>query len=168
MTDQQSQQYQYPAPPQKKKHTVRNVLLILVLLFVLFIAGCMALIGKAADEASKSIDEETKNDTPTAIEEGKPFEHDGFAAAGGWKVAPEQFGGATIKGLKLTLKDDQGTSTGRSALLDFKLYNGKTVVATITCSSDDLQQGETATLECFSGNTKKLGKFDTIKVSDSF
>lgn len=39
----------------KKNHTVRNVLLGLVVLAILFIAGCTVLIGGAANEVSKSI-----------------------------------------------------------------------------------------------------------------
>lgn len=45
-----------PTPRQKKSHTVRNVLLILLGVFVLGFAGCIALVGGAA----KSIDNESK------------------------------------------------------------------------------------------------------------
>jgi len=39
----------------KKKHTVRNILLIIVVIFVAGTAGCIALIGGAANEIDKSI-----------------------------------------------------------------------------------------------------------------
>jgi hypothetical protein len=173
MTDvQQTQQpYQpqapYQAQPPRKKHTVRNILLILVLMFVLGVGGCMALIAGAANEADKALKGEAANDRPTSIAAGKAFEHDGFALAGGWKVQPERFGGATIKGLTVTLKDDQETPS-RSALLTFRLYNGKTVVSEIECSSNEMQQGETSGMDCISLDSKKIGKWDTIKVSDMF
>jgi hypothetical protein len=44
-------------PKPKKKHTVRNIFLGIIALGILFTAGCMALIGGAANEISKSIDE---------------------------------------------------------------------------------------------------------------
>ena len=155
----------YQGPPPKKKHTVRNVLLVLVLLFILFVGGCMALIAGAANEVDKALDSELANDKPRVVAAGKAFEHDGYAVAAGWRVQPEQFGGATIKGMKVTLKDDQGLS-GRSALLTFRLYDGKTVVSEIECTSNEMQQGETSAMDCFSLETKKVGDWDTIKVAD--
>lgn len=157
------------APPAKKKHTVRNVLLVIVLLLVLVIGGCMALIAGAANEVDKALDDEAANDKPVAVTEGAAFTHDGFAAHKGWSVAPAQFGGATIKGLEVTLKDDQDVSGGgRSALLTFRLYDGKKVVSEITCSSKQMQEGETSAMDCTSLDTKKLGSWDTIKVADAF
>ena len=171
-------QPQQPVQPvyvvgQKKSHTLRNVLLILVLLMVLFVGGCFALLGVAGNEVSKSIDksisDEAANDKPVAVAEGAAFDHDGFATAKGWKVAPQEFGGVTIKGLSVTLEDDQDVSGGgRTALFTFRLYDGKTVVSEITCSSNEMQEGETTRMDCFSGETEKVGKWDTIKVADAF
>jgi hypothetical protein len=151
--------------PSKKKHTVRNVLLILCGLAILFIGGCAVLFGAALNEADKALDKETENDRPTVVEEGKTFEHDGYSVAGGWSVKPEQFGGATIKGMKVTLEDDQGMA-GRAAQFTFRLYNGSEVVTEIECSSNEMQEEETSTIDCFSLDSKKVGKWDTIKVSD--
>lgn len=171
-TPQQPQQQPYPyvpQPPAKKKHTVRNILLVLVVLFILVVGGCMALIGGAANEIDKAIDKEAENDKPIAVTEGEAFDHDGFAAAKGWSVKSVQFGGAEIKGLKVTLTDDQDVSGGgRAALLTFRLYQGKTVVSEINCSSNEMQEGETSTMDCFSLDSKKLGSYDTIKVADAF
>ena len=53
----QQQQPQVPppgwGPPPKKSHTVRNVLLIIAGVFVLFMVGCVALIGAGVNEAAK-------------------------------------------------------------------------------------------------------------------
>ena len=160
--------YATPQQPVKKKHTVRNVLLVLVLLFVLFAGGCAALFGVVLNEADKALDEEAKNDIPTAIEEGAAFEHDGFSVAKGWSVKPDQFGGATIERATVTLKDDQGMSDGRDAMLTFRLYDGKTVVSEILCSANTMQEGESSRLDCSSLDTEKLGKWDTIKVADTW
>jgi hypothetical protein len=164
----QPPQHTYAPQPPKKKHTVRNVLLILVLLLVLAIGGCMALLGTAANEASKELDKEAQNDKPTAVAEGTAFEHDGYAIAKGWKVAPEQFGGTTVKGLTVTLKDDQGISGGgRTALLTFRLYDGSNVAGEIECSSNEMQEGESSQIDCI-GTTKTVKSWDTIKVADAF
>ncbi|MEN8705253.1 MAG: hypothetical protein ABF306_03860 [Nocardioides marinisabuli] len=156
-----------PGPPAKKKHTVRNVLLILALLFVLVVGGCVALVGGAINEADKALNEEAENDKPTAVAEGEAFEHDGYVADKGWNVAEEQFGGATVEGLRLTLEDDQEVN-GRTALLTFRLYNGNEVVSEIQCSTNEMQEGESSRADCTSLDTKDLGKWDTIKVSDAF
>lgn len=158
-----------PAAATKKKHTVRNVLLVLVLLMVLFVGGCFALFGAVLNEADKAIDEEAKNDKPVTVEEGAAFDHDGFAVAKGWKIAPEEFGGATVTGLRVTLEDDQDvTGGGRSALLTFRLYDGKAVVSEILCNSNEMQEGESSKMSCSSLDTEKLGKYDTIRVADTW
>lgn len=154
-----------PQPPAKKKHTVRNVILALLLVGLLVIGGCLAMLGGAANEIDKALDEEAQNDVPTEVVEGAAFEHDGYAVAKGWKVAPEEFGGATIQGLEITLTDDQDLG-GRSAMLTFRLYDGSTVVSEIECSSNEMQEGETSRVDCFSLDSEKLGAWDTIKVSD--
>lgn len=43
----------------KKKHTVRNVILVIMGLFILMIAGCMALLGTAANEVDKASKKES-------------------------------------------------------------------------------------------------------------
>ena len=48
--------------PVKKSHTLRNVLIAVFLVFILFIGGCMALIGGAAKEIDKAIDEVKSQD----------------------------------------------------------------------------------------------------------
>src|SRR5947208_603743 len=56
---QQAAPVAYAQPPghqPKKKHTLRWVLLALVLLFVLFVGGCFAILGMAGNEVGKSID----------------------------------------------------------------------------------------------------------------
>ena len=161
------QQVYYQQPPQKKKHTLRNVLLVFVLLMVLFVGGCFAILGLAADSVDKAVNDESKNDKPSTVAEGAAFDHDGYAVAKGWKVAPEQFGGATIKNMNVTLEDDQGVSGGgRAAQFTFRLYNGAAVVTEIECSSNEMQEGESSKMDCFSLDSKKVGKYDTIKVAD--
>lgn len=160
-------QHMYYQHPPQKNHTLRNVLLTLLLLMVLFVGGCFAMLGLAVDSVDKAINDATKNDKPTTVIEGKRFDHDGFSVASGWKVVPEQFGGATIKGMTVTLKDDQDTSGGgRSAAFTFRLYKKTLVVTEIECSSNEMQEGESSNMDCFSLDSNRVGEFDTIKVSD--
>ena len=61
----------YPTQAVKKSHTLRNVLLVLMLLFVLFVGGCFALVGAVGHGISESIEEEAKSDVPTKVIEGR-------------------------------------------------------------------------------------------------
>jgi hypothetical protein len=53
---------------QKKSHTVRNVLLGIVLLSILAVGGCIALLGSAANEVSKSMDAEQSRSAITTTQ----------------------------------------------------------------------------------------------------
>jgi hypothetical protein len=164
--DQQAppQGYYQPGPPPKKKHTVRNVFLVLFGLFILMLGGCMALVGGAVSEVDKAIQEEAANDKPTTVAEGAAFTHDGYEAEGGWMVAKERFAGTSIKGLRVTNSADEA----RSALLTFRFYDGNEVVGEVECTSNQMQSAEASRLDCISFDSKPVRSFDTIKVSDMF
>jgi hypothetical protein len=171
MTDQTSAQQPYPpqgyppqgyAEPPRKKHTVRNVILVLLGLMILFFAGCLALVGGAVNEVDKAMKEEEANDRPVEVDEGKAFTHDGYEAEAGWKVVKEQFGGATIKGLRVTNTEDEA----RTALLTFRLYKGNENLAEIECSSNELQSDEISRMNCVSMESRFPKGYDTIKVAD--
>lgn len=157
--------YYQQGPPPKKKHTVRNVLLIVVLLFVLFVAGCIALVGKAANDVSKSIDKSLANDKPTTVAMGKAFTHDGYQVKAGWTLARDFAGDATIKGLTVT--NTQSDGSGRTALLTFRFYKGKQNLAEVQCTGKELQKGESGSMDC-SSTDKFPTNFDAVKVADMF
>lgn len=150
-----------PAPPPKKKHTVRNVLLILVLLAILIVGGCLALLVGSLNEVDKAINEEEKNDQPTAVREGSAFSHDDFEAEAGWKVTRE-FGSATIEGLRVTNTRDEA----RTALLTFRFYKGNENLAEVECSSNQIQAGEISKLSCVSFDDGFPSGYTEIRVSD--
>lgn len=156
-------------PPPKKSHTLRNVLLVVLLLGVLFVGGCLALIGGAANEVSKSIDksiaEEAANDKPKDVTEGKAFTHDDYAVDAGWKVEKAEFGGGvTITNARVTNNAEEG----RSAWLTFTFYNGKENLAEVSCTSNELQKGESSKLDCSSLSDEPATGYKTIKVADAF
>jgi hypothetical protein len=161
-TQQQPPQgYYQQGPPPKKKHTVRNILLGVIVLFILLMAGCMALVGGVANEVDKAIKEEEANNKPVAVTEGKAFTHDDYKVAGGWTIGKE-FGSVDIKGMKVT----NGADEARSALLTFRFYKGKENLAEVECSSNEVASGEVSSLDCFSTSEKFPTGYDTIKVAD--
>ena len=156
--------------PVKKEHTVRNVLLILVAVFVLFVGGCLALVGGAANEVGKSIDEaEAKDqepggpDNPLTIVEGEAFTVSGFSYSAGWTVDANEFGGFDVKKLKVTNNRDDKDG----ALVEIKFMNGSEVLALANCTTEQIPVGQTTTLSC--GSTDDLPKtYDRITINDTF
>lgn len=71
------QQPGYQQPPHKKTHGLRNVLLIVVLLFVLLMGGCLAVLGLGASEVANDANKRSKSDTSArAKNEDKPKAED--------------------------------------------------------------------------------------------
>lgn len=155
------------AQPQKKSHTVRNVLLGIVLLMVLVVGGCLALVGTAANEVGKAIEENDNRaggaNNPMAIEEGKAFDVAGFNYADGWKVAKEFGGYATVKQLKVTNNREDRDS----ALVEIKFWKGSEVLALVDCTTEPIAPDTTVSLSCMSGD--KLPKaYDKVTINDTF
>lgn len=190
-------QYFGPPPAPERSNTVWIVLGVILIVILLCCGGCTALFGiglladdpdddSAADTRSSqrtsgvpstatgpSSQPTTKqsshptgelgNDTPRVVIEGKRFRHDAFEAAPGWRVVEEEYSGASIEDLSVTnLGSDR-----RDALLTFRFYDGRTVLAEVYCSSNQMQSGETSPMDCFSAEEFPTG-YDTVKVSDAF
>lgn len=161
--------YNYPPPP-KKKNTLRNVLLGIIAVSVLFIGGCLAVLGMAANEVGKSINESIEADqepggpdNPLAIEPGKAFEVSGFNYAPGWKVGRDAFGDVKITRLKVTNNRDDKDS----ALVEIKFWKGNEVRALADCTTEPIAPGTTVTLGCLSAD--KLPKsYDKVTINDTF
>ena len=109
--------------------------------------------------ALKALDDR-KNDSPTEVEPGSEFKHDGFVAEDGWEVAEER-GDFDIVGL--TLKNQQFRM--RSAYLEFTIYRDGDVIAYVSCSRA-LEPREDATADCFSAD--EYQDFDEVRVADTF
>ncbi len=154
------QPFQYQPP--KKKHPLRNVLLVLGVLGVLFCGGCLAVTGVFVNEVDKAIEEEEANDKPKTVEPGKAFQHDGYAVDAGWSVGTDTFG-TTIKGPRVTNDGD----SARSALLTFSFYDGTEVVGEVSCNSNELQPGDSSKLDCLGDDAIKTN-YDEIRVVDLF
>lgn len=159
----------HPQQPVQKSHTLRNVLLVVGLLLLLFVGGCIALVATAAHEVGKAIDEEVANDArpggpdnPMTIEPGEAFEVSGFEYQAGWAVG-QDFGLIDIRGLKVeNNRDDRD-----SALVEIKFWSGSEVLAVSNCSSQPIAPGTTAGVDCFSGDALPQD-YDKITINDLF
>lgn len=157
--------------PEKKSHTFRNVILVILALIVLSFAGCIALLGGAVNEADKAIknseakDEEPGGpDNPLTIKEGQAFEVSGFEYKAGWKVVDDGIGDVGIEGLRVTNNRD----TKDGAIVEIKFLKGDDeVVALADCTTEQIPEGQTTKVDCVSAD--KLPKnYDKITINDTF
>lgn len=156
--------------PAKKKHTFRNVMLGLIAVSVLFIGGCLALVGGAVNEVGNSIeDAEAKDqepggpDNPLTIVEGEAFSVSGFDYAAGWKLGDDGLGSVDVTGLKVTNNRDDKDS----ALVEIKFMDGTEVLALTDCTTEPVAVGQTTTLSCVSADDLPKA-YDRITINDSF
>jgi len=105
---------------------------------------------------------ERANDTPSGVEVGKAFTHDGFVADDGWRVVEER-GDFGIDDLVLTNK----ALGARPAYLDFTVYRDDRLVATISCSARPIAHGDSGPVDCFSAD-RYVEDFDAVLVADTF
>jgi hypothetical protein len=159
-----------PQQPPNKKHTFRNIILIILGLFMLGFVGCAVLIGSAVNEVDKSIKSSEKKDAapggpdnPMVITEGKAFEVSGFNYQAGWKVRTDVLGSAEIVGLKV----ENNRNEKDSALVEIKFMNGSEVLALIDCTTEPIAVGQTTTLNCI-GMDDLPKKYSAITINDSF
>lgn len=164
---------QYPAQYQqpKKSHTLRNVLLVFLGIFILGFGACAVVVGTAANEVGKSIDKAVAKDSkpggpdnPMEIKEGKAFEVQGFKYDAGWKLKKkDMLDSFAVKGLKVTnLRGEKD-----SALVEIKLMKGNEVVALADCTTDPIQPDNKVKVQCISTDPLPK-KYDTITINDTF
>jgi len=159
-----------PAAPAKKSHTFRNVMLGIIAAFVLLVGGCLALLGGAANEIEKSVEAEQAKDSqpggpdnPLTIEPGEEFSVLGFDYGAGWSVSEDALGSPEITGLKVTNNRDEKDG----AIVEIKFMQGSEVLAVVDCSTEQINVGETTTLDCFSAD-EMPDSYDRITINDTF
>jgi hypothetical protein len=154
-------------PRPKKKHTVRNVLLIITALLILVVGGCVALIGGAANEVSKNIKKDANKpggtNNPLTIVPGRAFAVDNFNYAAGWRVSKDALGDLDITGLKVT----NNRSSKDSALVEIKFWRATEVIGLADCTTEPIGVGTTVTLSC-SSTDKLPASYSKITINDSF
>lgn len=156
-----------PVNPPKKKHTVRNVILILLALGIAAFAACTAMVAGGANEVAKSIETNANKpggDTnPLTITVGKAFEVDGFNYAQGWKIQNSAIDTAEVTGLKVT----NNRQTKDSALVEIKFWKGTEVLALVDCTTEPIGVGTTVTLSCLGTDPLPKG-YDKVTINDTF
>ena len=157
------------APPPKKSGPWKWILIVGFVVLVLCCGGfaaCSAGVIGAADEVSKSIEagdsESGGPDNAVEITEGEAFEVRGFDYAEGWKVS-EEFDMIEIEGLKVTNNRDEKDS----ALVDIKFMKGAEVLASVDCTTDPIQVGQTVSLNCLSADALP-DDYDKMTINDTF
>lgn len=157
------------APP-KKSHTVRNVILILLGVFALFIAGCFAVTAAFVNEVDNAIEaEEDKDsvpggpDNPLPIVPGEPFSVLDFDYQPGWSVTADALGYVQINDLKVQNNRDEEDG----AIVEIRFMQGSEVLALVDCSTEQIPVGQITTLGCFSGDELPAA-YDQITIRDTF
>lgn len=157
------------APPPKKSGALKWILIVLFIVGILCCGGfaaCTAGVFGAADEVSKSIEAEESEEGGTEnakkITEGEAFEVRGFNYAEGWSVT-EEYDMIEIENLKVTNNRDERDS----ALVDIKFMKGDEVLASVDCTTDPIQKGQTVTVDC-SSTDDLPSDYDTITINDMF
>ena len=156
-----------PLPPPKKSHTLRNVLLIILALFILFVGGCLAIVGMAANSVDKSIkkseNESGGTNNPITIVQGKAFNVRGFNYKAGWRVVGDGAGGVTVKHLRVT----NHRSKKDSALVEIKFMKGSEVLGLSDCTTDPIMPGQTVLVSCI-GTDGPVKGYKRITINDTF
>jgi hypothetical protein len=183
----------FPIKP-KGKHTARNILLAVVGVFVILIV-IGALAGSPPEDAADQpaatgtpdtgpspdpittptnkpvptptsapavtcADQEDRN-APCVVKAGKPFQLGKHTVLTGWKVSSE-YGSMSITGKA------KNTGDAASAMfVDVKFLRGDEVLASVMCTTDSLEPGQTKAISCFSSDdyTKK---YDRITAEATF
>lgn len=116
----------------KKSHTVRNVFFGIVLASILLVGGCLALVGGAANEVSKSLDADQKKSAITVAQ---------------WnEIKPGQSKAQVLEIVKPAVPSDEQTTESSGEGFDYNsncLYFNEaeadefSIIAYQVCLSDD-------------------------------
>jgi len=162
-----TQQQPYPGgptqfgPPPKKKQTVRNVILALLIVGVLAIGGCMALLVGAGNEVNKSTKEDTDRSAPRDVKPGTAFDIGKHQTMAGWTVKNEA-GMFNVVGKVKNISD--ATS---SSFIHFKFLTATgEVLGNVQCNSGDLEPGQVQALNCIPDG--KFGKYTKVTAEATF
>jgi hypothetical protein len=128
---------------------------------VMGISACGAT-GSPSSSGTKKI----ADDAPHTVKEGAAFTIGKYTTAKGWKIGNDGDGGFEVKGVTVT------NTSKESDTVDFtmKVIMGKKVLASIDCTTDEIEAGQEQDANCLdlgSGKFKKAG-WDKITVESAF
>jgi hypothetical protein len=159
--------YQAPPPPQyfqppKKRHTVRNVFLVLGVLFVLGVGGCIAVVASVSNEVAKSADTGTEKNAPRDVTAGKAFTIGKHETLAGWTIKKNELGMFSVEG---KVKNVSNTTSTAFVHLKFLAADGE-VLGNVSCNSSDLEPAQTQVLNCIPDG--KFGKYAKVTAEATF
>lgn len=160
------QGYYQQGPPPKKSHTLRNVLLVILALFVLGVGGCLAVVGTAANSVDKAItkgeNEAGGTNKPVTIKPGQAFDVRGFKYKAGWGLRND-FGSMDVTKLRV-----ENTRAKRdSALVEIKVWQGQEIIARADCTTEPIMPKTVTKVTCISSD-KLPAKYTRVTINDSF
>jgi hypothetical protein len=181
MTYQASHYPPHDFRPPKRRHTGLWVAfgIITGLIAVAFVS-CAALVGGVSDSVQQQSEAKptgnpsgqtgTKRDTrldrnkPTAVKVGQAVTKGRHRLEAGWSVRPAKYLDTfELVGVEVTNVSDQASA----ATLDVKLYKGPKLLGDVSCHSPALEPGESAELDCFTGDEFVKG-WDRVTVGATF
>lgn len=98
---------------------------------------------------------------PCTVTVGKPFELGKHTVLSGWKTVDE-YGTLSITG---KAKNTSGETS--TMFIDVKFLKGDDVLAVVSCSTNELEPGQTQALSCF-GTDNFTKKYDRVTAEASF
>lgn len=145
----------------QEEHTVRNVFIVLAVLFVLGIGGCVAFLGAVGTEVANEANRQDERNAPRAVTVGKAFDIGKHQTLAGWAVKNDS-GMFNVTGKVKNISDTTSTSFIQIKFLD---ANGE-VLGNVQCNSEDLEPGQTQTLNCIPDGT--YGKYTKATAEATF
>lgn len=100
---------------------------------------------KPVEQAPKvaCADQEDRN-APCAVQVGKPFQLGSHTVRAGWRVTSE-YGQMAITGRATNTSGESSTM-----FIEVKFLDGDDVLAVVSCSTDELEPGQSQAMSCFS------------------
>ena len=137
---------------------------VLLIGLVAIVWGVARGVGEAADRVIDDANSELHGGkaSPTSVEVGEEFTHGDWKVSAGWKVTRDALGRADV-----TADVTNVGTTGRASLLTFKFMRGNRVLASTECTTDQLDPGQLASLDCFASGDLPSA-YDGIQVTALF
>ncbi len=125
---------------------------------IIGLAGCSAPGGGGevgGGDSASGVPEDART-----IKPGKAFKVDGFTYSSSWSLGPDERGQVTVTGLKATNKGDDTDN----AEFKIELWSDGSSLGSAECTSEDIEAGATAKVDCVSEDV--FDGYDTITISE--
>lgn len=161
----------YQSQPPRRDHTVRNVLLVLGVVLLLFCGGAITIVVLAINSVEDTFDPDFagSSDQPLTVEEGEAFSIRGFDYEAGWTVTstgPAASGGGEVVVGPVRATNNRSDDDAESVYLNFRFFRDNEQLGTVDCfGGSSVAAGRSVTLDC-TGFGEDIRGFDEIEVYD--